>query len=93
MLTRLQFDVGRFDCVLQLIGSGRQVVATSHQADKLQKIFAAKNLQDSKQLFFENNVDITDASALKRQELWKGVSQVVTTVGPAFGRQPDGSMG
>ena len=78
---------------VQLIHSGRQVVATSHQADKLQKIFAAKNLQDSKQLFFENNVDITDASALKRQDLWKGVSQVVTTVGPAFGRQPDGSMG
>lgn len=69
------------------------MVATSHQSDKLQKVFAAKNLQKSKQLFLENNVDITDSSALLKDELWQGVSQVVTTVGPAFGRQSDGSMG
>ena len=67
------------------------MVAASHQADKLEQVFAKS--KGSSQLSFENGVDITDSVALMKEDLWNGVSQVVTTVGPAFGRQPDGGMG
>ena len=78
---------------MQLIEAGREVVATSHTADKLEKRLDSKSLKGEGRLHLESNVDITHGSALMQAELWKGVSQVVTTVGPAFGRQPDGSMG
>lgn len=79
--------------MLQLVRAGRQVIATSHTADKLEQTLASQASQGPGQLLFENSVDITDSASLAKEELWKGVSQVVTTVGPAFGRQPDGSMG
>ena len=69
------------------------MVATSHTADKLGKRLDSNNMQGSGHLHIENSIDITDSATLMRPELWEGVSQVVTTVGPAFGRQPDGSMG
>lgn len=81
------------DVVAELVRAGRQVIATSHTADKLDQTLSSQVSQGPGQLLFENNVDITDSAALAKEELWKGVSQVVTTVGPAFGRQPDGSMG
>eukprot|EP00951_Prasinocladus_malaysianus_P036343 scaffold382063_cov25-Prasinocladus_malaysianus.AAC.1 len=37
-------------------------------------------------------VDLSDAETLA-PDLFKGVSQVVSAVGPRFGRQEDGSMG
>lgn len=78
---------------MQLIEAGRDVVATSHTADKLEKRLDSKSMKGEGRLHFESNVNITDSSALMQAELWKGVSQVVTAVGPAFGRQSDGSMG
>jgi hypothetical protein len=69
------------------------VVATSHKADKLEQAFAGKKSNGPGHLYFENGVDITDSTALMSKDLWQGISQVVTTVGPAFGRQPDGGMG
>ena len=78
---------------MQLIEAGRDVVATSHTADKLEKRLNSKSMKGEGRLEFESNVNITDSSALMQAELWKGVSQVVTAVGPAFGRQSDGSMG
>jgi len=69
------------------------VVATSHKADKLEQLFGSKSVKGSGQLYYESSVDITDSAALMKQDLWNGISQVVTTVGPAFGRQPDGQMG
>ena len=78
---------------MQLIGAGRDVVATSHTPDKLEKRLDSKSMKGEGRLHLASNVDITDSSALMRADLWKGVSQVVTTVGPAFGRQSDGSMG
>ena len=78
---------------MQLIGAGREVVATSHTADKLKERLASRSMQGSGSLHLESSIDITDKAALMRPELWTGVTQVVTTVGPAFGRQPDGSMG
>lgn len=69
------------------------MVATSHTADKLEKRLDSKSMKGEGRLHFESNVNITDSSALMQAELWKGVSQVVTAVGPAFGRQSDGSMG
>ena len=80
-------------CALQLVGAGRHVVATSHKADKLEQAFAGETAKGPGHLYFENSVDITDSAALMSKELWQGISQVVTTVGPAFGRQPDGGMG
>ena len=64
-------------------------MATSHKADGLEPLYEQKSLPGAGQLFFENGVDITNKSDLLRKELWQGVSQAVTTVGPAFGRQPD----
>lgn len=78
---------------MQLIRAGREVVATSHTADKLEKRLSSSSMQGSGHLHFESSIDITDSASLMQPELWEGVSQVVTTVGPAFGRQPDGSMG
>lgn len=79
--------------VAELVEAGRHVVATSHKADKLEQAFAGKTAKGPGHLYFENSVDITDSAALMSKELWQGISQVVTTVGPAFGRQPDGGMG
>ncbi|KAL3135711.1 hypothetical protein ABBQ38_006182 [Trebouxia sp. C0009 RCD-2024] len=81
------------EIVSQLIGAGRDVVATSHTADKLEKRLDSKSMKGEGRLHLESGVDITDRSAVMQAELWKGVSQVVTAVGPAFGRQADGSMG
>ena len=86
-------DVKVLCLCMQLIEAGRDVVATSHTPDKLEKRLDSSSMKGEGRLHLENNVDITDSSALMQAELWKGVSQVVTTVGPAFGRQPDGSMG
>ena len=77
----------------QLIGAGREVVATSHTADKLEQRLDSNSMKGEGRLHFESGVDITDRSAVMQADLWKGVSQVVTAVGPAFGRQADGSMG
>ena len=85
-----------FDCpvlLVQLVNSGRNVVASSHKTDKVEQLYQQKGLKGAGELFYENGVDITSKESLMRPELWQGVSQVVTTVGPAFGRQPDGSMG
>ena len=79
--------------LVQLVNSGRNVVASSHKTDKVEQLYQQKGLKGAGKLFYENGVDITSQDSLMRAELWQGVSQVVTTVGPAFGRQPDGSMG
>lgn len=79
--------------VMQLVKTGRSVVASSHQTDKVEQLYQQKGLQGSGKVYYENGVDITNKEDLMNDDLWKGVSQVVTTVGPAFGRQPDGSMG
>lgn len=68
-------------------------MASSHQTDKLEQLYQQKGLQGPGQLYYENGVDITSKEDLQNKDLWQGVSQVVTTVGPAFGRQSDGSMG
>ena len=86
-------DVKVLCLCMQLIEAGRDVVATSHTPDKLEKRLDSNNMQGGGRLHLESNLDITDSSALMQAELWKGVSQVVTAVGPAFGRQSDGSMG
>ena len=90
LVLRSSADMWQF---MQLVEAGRDVVATSHTPDKLEKRLDSKTMNGEGRLHLESSIDITDSSALMQAELWKGVSQVVTTVGPAFGRQPDGSMG
>lgn len=43
-------------------------------------------------LFIDSGVDITDAATLT-PELFRGVTQVISSVGAVFGRSPDGQMG
>ena len=44
------------------------------------------------QVFVRDGVDISNSATLG-PELLKGVSQIVSTVGPVFGRTAEGQMG
>lgn len=74
------------------------MVAAARDADRARKVFANMELNEGIQsngsgiLFIENGVDITNPETFT-PELFKGVSQVVSSVGAVFGRTADGQMG
>ena len=78
--------------VLQLIESGRNVVAAARSADRAAAVFGELGLADSPRLFVRGDVDVTEASSLPA-DLLTGVTQVVSALGPVFGRGSDGNMG
>ena len=77
---------------LQLIESGRNAVAAARSADRASAVFGELGLADSPRLYVRSGVDVTDASSLP-VDLLTGVSQVVSALGPVFGRGADGQMG
>ncbi len=78
--------------VLQLIDSGRDVVAAARSADRAASVFSELGLTDSPRLFVRGDVDVTEASSLPA-DLLTGVTQIVSALGPVFGRGSDGNMG
>lgn len=85
---------------LQLIESGRDVVLAARSEEKAADVLAMLEPSGSEvtegelrpEVFVQTGVDITDSSTLP-VELLLGVAQVVSVVGPIFGRSPEGQMG
>lgn len=77
--------------LLQLLMSGRQVVAAARTSEK-SEIFSDLLKQYRGQLIVEAGIDITDLATVKK-EFWQGVTQIALCVGPVFGRQENGEMG
>eukprot|EP00775_Hariotina_reticulata_P006495 gene6495-6723_t len=87
--------------VEKLVRSGRTVIAAARSAEKASEVFSTAGLKEGYQqeeqpssgiLFVNSNVDVTDPSTLTA-ELFKGVTQVVSALGPVAGRLPDGTFG
>jgi len=77
---------------VQLLGAGRNVVAAVRSQDKAE-VFEEMGLDGATgTLFVKAGVDITDAATLS-DGLLEGVTQIVSAVGPVFGRTPEGQMG
>lgn len=85
--------------MLQLLASGRTVVAGVRSAARAKDVFSGLGLEEGRQpggrgiLLIEEGVDITDADNGVPLALFRGVSQVVLAVGAVFGRAADGTMG
>ncbi|KAG1657278.1 hypothetical protein FOA52_005472 [Chlamydomonas sp. UWO 241] len=85
--------------VARLLQAGRTVVAAVRTREKAAQVFGEAGLQEGRQqdsvgiLFFDTGVDVTRPETLDSPGLWKGVSQVVSLLGPVFGPQPGGGMG
>lgn len=78
---------------------GRTVVAGVRSSDKAATVFSEMGVRAGRQeagtglLFVESGLDVTVPETLKRASLWKGVSQVMFTVGGVFGPLPGGGFG
>ncbi|GAB4820680.1 hypothetical protein N2152v2_007726 [Parachlorella kessleri] len=91
---------GRMGRVLtaSLLKEGRTVVAAARDAERTRKAFEKLGISEGVQssgsgiLFIDSGVDITQPETLTAG-LFKGVTQVVSTVGAVFGRTADGQMG
>lgn len=85
--------------VQKLILSGRTVVAAVRSTEKARTVYQEIGVKEGVQedasgiLFIDEGVDVTNPETLDRPELWKGVTQVVSLLGPVFGPQPGGGMG
>lgn len=83
---------------MQLLKQGRTVVAAVRDAERASAAFGKMGITEGVQeggsgiLFIDAGVNITDADTLT-PELFKGVTQVVSSVGAVFGRSADGTMG
>lgn len=91
--------------VQELVRGGRTVIAAVRSADKAAEAWSALGLQEGYQadesgetktdggiLITQAGVDVTDESTLT-EELFRGVTQVVSALGGVAGRLPDGSFG
>ncbi|WIA12335.1 hypothetical protein OEZ85_012388 [Tetradesmus obliquus] len=88
----------------RLVRSGRTVIAAVRSADKAAEVFEAAGLKEGYQqpsgngsgsfgiLITAAGVDVTNPATLSA-ELFEGVTQVVSALGPVAGRLPDGSFG
>ena len=76
----------------QLIESGRSVVAAARSTDRAADVFSDLGIAGSPHLFVRSNVDVTDASSLP-DDILSGVTQIVSALGPVFGRTAKGQMG
>ena len=89
-----------FTSDLQIIGAGRDVVLAARSEEKAAAVLAELGLDTpsgggaaaSAQVFVRGGVDVTDSSTLS-VELLRGVSHVVSALGPIFGRTAEGQMG
>lgn len=84
---------------MQLIKSGRSVIAAVRDADRAITAFEPLGIVPGRQskpgcgiLFIQSGVDVTDPSTLGR-EVFQGATQVVLALGSVFGRTADGQMG
>ena len=74
------------------------MVAAARDADRTRKAFEKLGISEGVQasgsgiLFIDSGTDITKSETLTA-ELFRGVTQVVSTVGAVFGRTADGQMG
>jgi hypothetical protein len=82
----------------QLVKEGRTVVAAARNADRARGFFEKMGVTEGVQangrgiLFIDSGVDITKPETLT-PELFKGVTQIISSVGAVFGRAADGTMG
>lgn len=87
---------------MQLLAKGRTVIAAARDAEKAKTVFKELGLKEGAQkgaggakggiLIFQGIVDVTSPATLTA-ELFEGVTQVISAVGPVFGRTADGKMG
>lgn len=83
---------------LQLVDAGRDVVLAARSEEKAAGVLeelglgGAPGAGAAAQVFVRGGVDVTDSATLSA-ELLRGVSQVVSAVGPIFGRTAEGQMG
>ena len=77
---------------LQLVEAGRNVVAAARSTDRAADVFSDLGIASSPNLFVRGGVDVTDASSLPG-DLLSGVTQIVSALGPVFGRTAEGQMG
>jgi len=89
-----------FAYILQLLKAGRTVVAAVRDEIRAAKAFASLGISPGRQqsssegiLFLQTGIDVTDDSTLATPDLFKGVTQVICTLGPVFGRTAEGTMG
>ena len=74
------------------------MVAAARDGDRTRKAFEKLGISEGVQssgsgiLFIDSGIDITKPETLT-VEVFKGVTQVVSTVGAVFGRTADGQMG
>jgi len=86
------------EVVATLLRSGRDVVAAVRDASKLDAALAelqgevALTETEKERLFVRAGVDVTDPATLS-PDLFAGVQQVVTALGPIFGKLPEGGFG
>ena len=78
--------------VRQLVESGHCVVAAARSNDRAADVFSDLGIAGCPALFVRGGVDVTDASSLP-SDLLRGVTQVVSALGPVFGRTAEGDMG
>ncbi|GBF93005.1 hypothetical protein Rsub_05616 [Raphidocelis subcapitata] len=84
--------------VQQLLRDGRTVVAAVRSADKATEVFSSLGVAEGRQegsggiLFVDAGVDVTKEETLT-EELFRGVTQVVSALGGVAGRLPDGGFG
>eukprot|EP00878_Enallax_costatus_P001050 GHUV01001185.1.p1 GENE.GHUV01001185.1~~GHUV01001185.1.p1 ORF type:complete len:643 (+),score=165.16 GHUV01001185.1:143-2071(+) len=84
--------------VEKLVRSGRTVVAAVRSTDKASEVFESCGLKEGNSsssggiLITAGGVDVTNPETLTA-ELFQGVTQVVSALGPVAGRLPDGSFG
>jgi hypothetical protein len=84
---------------LQILSSGRTVVAAVRDRTKAVEIFSGMGLKEGVQengsgiLFIEDAVDVTNPDTTLTETLFDGVSQVVIATGAVFGRDAEGNMG
>lgn len=83
---------------MQLLTSGRTVVAAVRNRNKALKIFEEAGITEGRQnggmgvLFVEDGVDVTSEESIS-SNLFEGVRQVVIATGAVFGRDSQGNMG
>ena len=83
---------------MQLLKAGRTVVAAVRDETRAQEAFAPLGISSGRQqstsgiLFLQTGIDVTDESTLE-SDLFKGVTQIICTLGPVFGRTAEGTMG
>ncbi|KAL4536080.1 hypothetical protein Ndes2437B_g05513 [Nannochloris sp. 'desiccata'] len=86
--------------VAELLKAGRTVVAAVRDENRAAEAFAPLGISPGRQqspsegvLFLQTGIDVTDDSTLATPDLFKGVTQIICTLGPVFGRTAEGTIG